>query len=87
MFLIWSDLKNKCQDSLFKDLEETDGIYEVRVITPFKNIRILWFFNEGELVILVNCFVKKTQKTPKKEIKLAERLKLEYLIEKYGGKI
>ena len=70
----------------FKHLESTDGIYEVRVITAFKNIRILCFFDKGELVILANCFVKKTQKTPRKEIKLAEKLKKEYLNEKYGGK-
>jgi phage-related protein len=30
------------------------------------------------------CF-KKTQKTPQKEIKMAEKLKKEYLKEKYGG--
>jgi phage-related protein len=57
----------------------------IRVITAFKSIRILCFFDKGELVVLTNCFVKKTQKTPRKEIKLAERLKKEYLIEKYGG--
>jgi phage-related protein len=39
-------------------------------------------FDEGNLVVLANCFVKKTQKTPKKEIKLAEKLKKEYLTEK-----
>ncbi len=69
----------------FKFLESTDGLYEVRVITTFKSIRILCFFDKGELVVLTNCFLKKTQKTPKKEIKLAERLKKEYMIEKYGG--
>lgn len=68
----------------FKMLENTDGIYEVRVITTFKSIRILCFFDEGNLVVLVNCFVKKTQKTPRSEIKLAEKLKKEYLKEKDG---
>lgn len=66
----------------FKSLENTDGIYEVRVITTFKSIRILCFFDDGNLVVLANCFVKKTQKTPKKEIKLAEKLKKEYLKDK-----
>ena len=66
----------------FKALENTDGIYEVRVITTFKSIRILCFFDDGNLVVLVNCFVKKTQKTPRKEIKLAEKLKKEYLNDK-----
>ena len=63
----------------FKSLENTDGIYEVRVITTFKSIRILCFFDDGNLVVLANCFVKKSQKTPRKEIKLAEKLKKEYL--------
>jgi len=66
----------------FKQLENTDGIWEVRVITPFKSIRILCFIDNGDLVVLTNCFLKKTQKTPKKEIKKAERLKQEYLNEK-----
>jgi phage-related protein len=43
------------------------------------------FSRQGNLVVLTNCFLKKTKKTPKKEIKLAEKLKKEYLIEKYGG--
>ena len=59
----------------FKSLENTDGIYEIRVITTFKSIRILCFFDKGELVVLTNCFIKKTQKTPGKEIKMAEKLK------------
>ena len=66
----------------FKALKNTDGIYEVRVITTFKSIRILCFLDDGNLVVLVNCFVKKTQKTPRKEIKLAEKLKKEYLKDK-----
>ena len=70
----------------FKHLEGTDGIYEVRVITTFKSIRIFCFFDKGELVVLANCFIKKSQKTPRKELKLAEKLKKEYMNEKYGGK-
>lgn len=66
----------------FKALENTDGIYEVRVITTFKSIRILCFFDNGNLIVLVNCFVKKTQKTPRKEVKLAEKLKKEYIKDK-----
>lgn len=66
----------------FKKLVSTDDIYEVRVITAQKSIRILCFIDEGRLVVLTNAFVKKTQKTPKKEIKLAEKLKQQYLDEK-----
>ncbi|TVR73087.1 MAG: type II toxin-antitoxin system RelE/ParE family toxin [Marinilabiliales bacterium] len=70
----------------YKLLGNTDGIWEVRVITTFKNIRILCFQDKGDLVVLTNCFLKKTQKIPEKEIKMAEKLKKDYLIEKYGGR-
>ena len=69
----------------FKLLENTEGIWEVRVITTFKSIRILCFQDEGSLVVLTNGLLKKTQKTPQKDIKKAEKLKKEYLTEKYGG--
>lgn len=70
----------------FKKLESTNAIYEVRVITSQKSIRILCFQDEGTLVVLTNAFVKKTQKTPKNEIKLAESLKTEYLKQKEDEK-
>jgi phage-related protein len=66
-------------------LENTDGIYEIRVITTFKSIRILCFLDDGNLVILTNCFIKKSQKTPRQEIKQAERLKKEYFKNKNNG--
>jgi phage-related protein len=69
----------------YKLLENTNGIWEVRVITTFKSIRILCFQDKGELVVLTNYFQKKSRKTPKQEIKKAEKLKKEYMIEKYGG--
>ena len=68
--------------TFFKYLENTDGIYEVRVRTTFKEIRILCFFDDGDIVILGNTFIKKTQKTPKAQIKLAEKLKTDYFKEK-----
>lgn len=66
----------------FKKLVSTEDIYEVRVITSQKSIRMLCFIENGNLVVLTNAFVKKTLKTPKKEIKLAEKLKKQYLDEK-----
>ncbi len=62
----------------FKKLVSTNGIYEVRVLTSEKSIRILCFKEKEELIILTNCFVKKSQKTQSKEIRLAEKLKKEY---------
>ncbi len=51
---------------------------DISNITPRKNIRIMCFFDERNLITLINCFAKKTQKTPRKEIKMAEKLKKEY---------
>ncbi len=68
-----------------KYLEGTDSLYEIRVSTTFQQIRIFCFFDEGQLVILTNCFVKKTQKTPKKELELAIKLKKEYFATKKKG--
>ena len=78
--------ENQVPNKFFKKLESTNGMYEVRVITSQKSIRILWFQDEGTLVVLTNAFVKKTQKTPKNEIKLAENLKTEYLKQKEDEK-
>jgi len=43
------------------------------------------FFDEGHVVVLTNCFVKKTQKTPKRELELAIKLKSEYFATKKKG--
>jgi len=65
-----------------KHLSGTDGLYEIRVQVGNNIFRVFCFFDEGNLVILLSGFQKKTQKTLKKEIKKAERLKQEY----YDGK-
>jgi phage-related protein len=44
--------------------------------------RVFCFFDKGNLVVLANGFQKKTQKTPKSEIELAEKLKSKYFNEK-----
>ena len=74
--------ESRVPHKFFKKLQGTNGIYEVRVITPRKSIRILCFLDNGTLVVLTNAFLKKAQKTPKSAIKLAEKLKNEYLKEK-----
>ena len=50
-----------------------DGIYELRIIQSSNISRILYFFCYGKKIILTNGFIKKTQKTPIKEIKLAKK--------------
>ena len=65
-----------------KYLENTDGLYEIRVSSGNNIFRIFCFFDEGQLVILLNGFQKKTQKTPKQEIERAEKLKTKYYEDK-----
>ena len=69
-------------EKFFVHLEGTDGLYEIRVKAGTDIFRIFCFFDEGRLVILLNGFVKKTQKTPATEIDKAERLQKEYYANK-----
>jgi phage-related protein len=69
-------------EKFFKHLEGTDGLFEIRVKVGSDIFRIFCFFDEGNLVILLNGFHKKTEKTPKNEIEKAERLKKEYYEDK-----
>ena len=69
----------------FKHLEDTKGLYEVRVEVANSIYRIFSFFDEGNLVVLGNAFRKKTNKTPKTEIVKALKIMEEYKNEK-GGK-
>ncbi len=65
-----------------KYLEGTDGLYEIKVVTNQKSIRIFCFFDEGKLIVLIDGFIKKSDKTPKRELELGINLKEEYFFEK-----
>ncbi|MGL4867269.1 MAG: type II toxin-antitoxin system RelE/ParE family toxin [Cetobacterium sp.] len=41
--------------------------------------RIFYFFFTKEKIVLTNGFIKKTQKTPKKEIEKAKEYKFDYI--------
>jgi phage-related protein len=69
-------------EKYFKHIEGTNGLYEIRVEVGSDIYRVFCFFDKEQLVILINGFQKKTQKTPKSEIKFAEELKKEYFDEK-----
>ena len=69
-------------ETYLKHLENTDGLYEIRVQQGSDIFRIFCFFDQGQLIILTNGFQKKTQKTPKKEIEKALKIKNEYDNEK-----
>ncbi|MCA0230581.1 MAG: type II toxin-antitoxin system RelE/ParE family toxin [Bacteroidetes bacterium] len=65
-------------EKFLKHIEGSKGLYEIRVEVGSDIYRAFCFFDKGRLVILVNGFQKKSQKTPKNEIELAERLMKEY---------
>ena len=75
--------QGRIPEKFFKHVTDSEGIFEVRVEVGSDIFRVFSFFDKGNLVILVNGFQKKTQKTPKSEIKMAEKLKNEYLENKY----
>lgn len=55
-----------------------DGIFEIRAKQGSDISRVLYFFCIGRKIILTNGFVKKTQKTPPKEIALAKKYRADY---------
>ena len=63
----------------FKKLVNTDDLWEVRVQIGGNIFRIIGFLDDEQLVVLNHAFQKKTQKTPKNDIKLAEMRKRDYL--------
>lgn len=65
-----------------KALAGTKGLYEARIKLGSDIWRVFCFFDQGKLVILLNGFAKKSQKTPKKEIDKAISLMGAYYTEK-----
>lgn len=61
-----------------KYLEDTDGLYEIKISSTLKEVRVLCFFDDNKVIVLINCFMKKSQKTPRNEIALGQKLKSEY---------
>jgi phage-related protein len=62
----------------FKKLENTDGIWEVRVKLASNIYRLFSFWDKDNLVIVTHGIIKKSQKTPVKEIRKAEKYKTDY---------
>ena len=73
---------DKISEKFLKHIEGSDGLYEIRIESGSNIYRIFCCFDRGNLVVLFNGFQKKTQKTPKQEIELAEKLKSEYFTSK-----
>lgn len=65
-----------------KHLTGTNGLYEARIQLGSNIWRVFCFFDGEKLIVLMNGFQKKTQKTPKGEIKKALKIMAEYYEQK-----
>jgi len=61
-----------------KKMVNTDDLWEVRVNAGQNIFRFLGFCDGQNLIILTHAFQKKTQKTPRQAIKIAEERKRDY---------
>ena len=73
---------DRVPEKYFSQMTGSSGLFEIRVEVGSNIYRVFSFFDEGKLIVLVNGFIKKTQKTPKSEIEFAEKLKKQYFYEK-----
>ncbi|MFC0874976.1 type II toxin-antitoxin system RelE/ParE family toxin [Saccharicrinis sp. FJH2] len=75
---------DRIPQKFLKHIENTDGLYEIRIKVGSDIYRVFSCFDEGKIVILFNGFQKKSQKIPGKEINKALKLKQEYFDKKQG---
>jgi phage-related protein len=61
----------KIPETYLKHISGTEGLYEIRINIGTNTYRIFCFFAEDKLVVLMNSFQKKTQKTPKPDLEKA----------------
>ena len=67
---------NALRESYSKLIE--DGIFEIRCKVGSNITRVLYFFYFEGKIVLTNGFVKKTQKTPPVEIRVAKERRVDY---------
>ena len=80
--LVWLQTLDRLPVTILKSIEGKKGLYEARIEFGGDIFRVFCCFDKGSLVILLNGFQKKTQKTPQSEIDKAEKLMNEYYNEK-----
>lgn len=68
---------NQLREPYSKHLE--DGIFEIRGKVGSDISRVLYFFYYDRKIIVTNGFIKKTQKTPNREIQLAKAYRKDFL--------
>jgi phage-related protein len=73
---------DRVPEQYLKKLVGTEQLWEIRIQTGGKSNRLVGFFDGPVLLVLTSGFVKKQQKSPRREIELAERRRSEYLARK-----
>ena len=76
-FKIIEDL-DRVPEIYLKHIESSEGLYEIRIQVGSNIYRIFCFFDSNNLVVVGHGFQKKSQKTPKKEMDKAIKIKNEY---------
>ena len=56
-----------------------DGIFELRAKVGTNISRVMYFFMIGNQAVLTHGFIKKTQKTPPRELERAKKIRDDYM--------
>jgi phage-related protein len=68
----------KVPEKFLKHIEGQKGLYEIRVEYSSNIFRMFCCFDKGKIVVLLNGYQKKSNKTSSKEIEMANKLMKEY---------
>jgi len=80
LMLLLKENGNDLREPYSKYLE--DGLFELRVKQGTNITRVLYFFMIDREIIITHGFVKKTQKTPRAEIEIAQKYRRDYISRK-----
>ncbi len=68
---------NQLREPYSKHLE--DGLFELRCKVGNRNARVIYFFYYDHRIVLTHGFIKKTAKTPRSEVELAQKYRKDFL--------
>ena len=67
--------QEKIPEKFFKHLENSNGIFEIRVEVGTDIYRVFCFFDKGKLIILLNGFQKKKPENTKERTRISRKIK------------
>ena len=73
---ILEEFGNQLREPYSKQLE--DGLFELRIKFASDISRLFYFFVVNHTIVITNGFVKKTMKTPPREIERAKRYRADF---------